>query len=262
MMPFSLESSLKDEAFTGALPDGGKCWRGCRQGILALCIRQCRNSDNLTVLHGRSGQGDGDEAAGVTSSPHALSQCNDVSRRQLHTFQAAFALTCVALSNRLSIGAPALALGLGNTIATGLRLRTCRFATVEAATRLARLSSDLAAAAGPRLGSAKAPALATTWRCLVRCQSHVPVLPVRPHDARARAHTSCIVRFDRFRPFSRVQRPTRYAVTQARNHRPAALPNPACGLGDRVMICLARWRSCLNPSRSLGSAALWRVPID
>src|SRR5690348_8522416 len=53
---------------------------------------------------------DGDEAAGVTSSLHALSQCNDVSRRQLHACRAAFALTCVARSNLFSIGAPALAL--------------------------------------------------------------------------------------------------------------------------------------------------------
>ena len=85
------------------------------------------------------------------------------------------------------IGTPVLALGLGNTIATGLRLRTCRFATVKAATRLARLRSDLAAAAGPSLGSAKEPALTTAWRRLVGYQRHVPVLPVRPHDARARA---------------------------------------------------------------------------
>ena len=41
-----------------------------------------------------------------------------------------------------SIGTPVLALGLGNTIATGLRLRTCRFATVKAARRVARLRSD------------------------------------------------------------------------------------------------------------------------
>jgi hypothetical protein len=67
---------------------------------------------------------------------------------------------------------------------------------MEAATRLAWLSSDLAAAAGPSLGSAKAPALATAWRRLVGYQRHVPVLPVRPHDARARAHISCIVRFE------------------------------------------------------------------
>ena len=66
-----------------------------------------------------------------------------------------------------SIGAPALALGLGNTIATGLRLRTRRFATVEAATCPAWLGSDLAAAAGPSLGSTKAPALTPVWRCLI-----------------------------------------------------------------------------------------------
>jgi hypothetical protein len=112
---------------------------------------------------------------------------------------------------------------------------------VEAATRLARLRSDLAAAAGPSLGSAKEPALTTAWPCLVRYQSHAPVLPVRPHDARARARISSrITRFDRFRPFSRVQRPNRYAVTQARNYRPPALPNPACALGDRLVISLAK----------------------
>ena len=92
-------------------------------------------------------------------------------------------------SKPLSIAAPPQALGLGDTCATSLCLRADRSATMGAATRLARLCSDLAAAAGPRLGSGKAPALATAWRCLVRCQRHVPVLPVRPHDARARAHT-------------------------------------------------------------------------
>jgi hypothetical protein len=44
--------------------------------------------------------------------------------------------------------------------------------------------------------------------------------------------------FDRLRPFSRVQRPNRYGVTQARNHLPPALPNPACELGDRLVIYL------------------------
>jgi hypothetical protein len=78
---------------------------------------------------------------------------------------------------------------------------------MEAATRLARLRSDLAAAAGPSLGSAKELGLTPVWRCLVGSHHHVPVLPVRPHDARARfAHTSCIVRFDsdhiRPRPFA------------------------------------------------------------
>jgi hypothetical protein len=69
---------------------------------------------------------------------------------------------------------------------------------VEAATRLARLRSDLAAAAGPSLGSAKEPALTPVWRRLVGCQHPVPVLPVRPHDARARARISTrISRFDR-----------------------------------------------------------------
>jgi hypothetical protein len=116
-----------------------------------------------------------------------LSQCNGVSLRKLRAFRAASTLRYIPRSDLLSKGEPPLALGLGNTIATLLRLRTCRFATVEAATRLARLRSDLATAAGPCLGSAKAPALATACRCLVRCQSHVPVLPVRPHDARARA---------------------------------------------------------------------------
>jgi hypothetical protein len=56
---------------------------------------------------------------------------------------------------------------------------------MEAATRVARLCSDLAAAAGPRLGSAKEPALTTAWQRLIRCHRHVPVLLVRPHDARA-----------------------------------------------------------------------------
>jgi hypothetical protein len=43
--------------------------------------------------------------------------------------------------------APAFTLGLGDTCTTSRRLRTRRFATVEAATRLAWLCSDLAAAA-------------------------------------------------------------------------------------------------------------------
>src|ERR1700730_2252471 len=86
--------------------------------------------------------------------------------------------------NSISIGAPAPALGLGDTRTTSLRLRTCRFATMEAATGLTRLRSDLAAAAGSRLGSAKELALTPAWRRLVRCQRHVPVLLVRPHDAR------------------------------------------------------------------------------
>jgi hypothetical protein len=104
-------------------------------------------------------------------------------------------------------------------------LRTCRFATVKAATPVARLRTDLAAAAGPSLGSAKDPALTPVWRRQVRCQRHVPALPVRPNDARARARiSSSISRFDRFRPFSRVQSPNRYAVTQARNHRRQRLP--------------------------------------
>ena len=131
-------------------------------------------------------------------------------------------------SKPLSIAAPPQALGLGDTCATSLCLRAGRSATMGAATRLARLCSDLAAAVGPRLGSGKAPALATcatslclragrsapmgaatrlaallrpgssrrpaSWlrkgagQCLVRCQSHVPVLPVRPHTRRARAY--------------------------------------------------------------------------
>jgi hypothetical protein len=60
---------------------------------------------------------------------------------------------------------------------------------MEAATRLVPLRSDLAAAAGPSLGSAKEPALTPGWRRPVGYQRHVPVLPVRPHDARARART-------------------------------------------------------------------------
>jgi hypothetical protein len=64
----------------------------------------------------------------------------------------------------------------------------------------ARLRSGLAAAAGPRLGSAKAPALPTAWRRLVRCQRHASVLPVRPHDARAHARTTLILlSFRRYR---------------------------------------------------------------
>jgi hypothetical protein len=70
--------------------------------------------------------------------------------------------------NPVSIGAPAQALGFGDTRSTSLRLWTCRFSTMEAATRLARLRSDLAAAAGPSLGTAKAPAPATARPCLVR----------------------------------------------------------------------------------------------
>jgi hypothetical protein len=74
--------------------------------------------------------------------------------------------------NPLSMRAPPESLGLGDTCTTRLRLRTRRFATVKAATRLARLRSDLAAAANPSLGSAKAPALATALRRLAGCQHH------------------------------------------------------------------------------------------
>jgi hypothetical protein len=48
--------------------------------------------------------------------------------------------------------APAFTLGLSDTCTTRLCVRTSRFTTVEAATGLARLRSDLAAAAGPSLG--------------------------------------------------------------------------------------------------------------
>jgi hypothetical protein len=58
-----------------------------------------------------------------------------------------FARPCVGLKP-LAKRTSSPALGLGYTVATSLRLRTCRFATMEAATRLAMLGSDLAAAAG------------------------------------------------------------------------------------------------------------------
>jgi hypothetical protein len=132
----------------------------------------------------------------------------------------------------LSIAAPPQTLGLGDTCTTSLGLRTTRFTTVEAATRLAWLGSDLAAAAGPRLGSAEEPALTPAWRRLVGYQRHVPVLPVRPHDARARI-SSRISRFDRFRPFSRVQRPNRYAVTQVRNL--GRQPSPIQRVGSAIV---------------------------
>jgi hypothetical protein len=51
--------------------------------------------------------------------------------------------------------------------------------SVEPATRLARLRSDLARAAGPRLGSVEAPAFATAGRRLVGCQRHGSVLQVK-----------------------------------------------------------------------------------
>ena len=63
--------------------------------------------------------------------------------------------------NPLSIATPPQALRLGDARATSPRLRTCGLATVEAATRLARFRTDLATAAGSRLGSAKEPALTT-----------------------------------------------------------------------------------------------------
>jgi hypothetical protein len=66
-----------------------------------------------------------------------------------------------------SIGEPPASLGLGDTCTTRRRLRAGRLATVEAATRLARLRSDLAAAAGPSLCSAKEPTLTPVWRRLV-----------------------------------------------------------------------------------------------
>jgi hypothetical protein len=41
--------------------------------------------------------------------------------------------------------------------------------------------------AGPSPGSAKEPTLAPVWRRLFGYHHHVPALPVRPHDACARA---------------------------------------------------------------------------
>src|SRR6185503_1533098 len=45
-------------------------------------------------------------------------------------------------------------------------------------------SGKRATAAGPSLGSAKAPALTPAWRRLVGYHRHVPVLAVRPHVPR------------------------------------------------------------------------------
>ena len=88
---------------------------------------------------------------------------------QVVTFQIQFVATSDR-PNPLSIGEPPQTLDLSDTRTTSLGLRTCRFATVEAATRLARLRFDLAAAAGPSLGSAKAPAPTPVWRPLVGYQ--------------------------------------------------------------------------------------------
>jgi hypothetical protein len=74
----------------------------------------------------------------------------------------------VGRPNTLSIDAPTFVLGISNARTTGRRPRTCGLAPMEAASRLARLRSDLAAAAGPSLGSAKEPALTPVWRRLTR----------------------------------------------------------------------------------------------
>ena len=77
----------------------------------------------------------------------------DVTWRIRASRQLPFRSGFIATSDRpnpLSIGAPPESLGLGDTCTTSLRLRAGRFATVEAATRLAWLRSDLAAAAGPK----------------------------------------------------------------------------------------------------------------
>ena len=91
----------------------------------------------------------------------------------------------------LSIAAPPPALGLGDPCTTGLGLRTCRFATVEAAPFLARLRSDLATGAGPSSGSTKAPALATAWRCLVRCRFRNSVKAAKQAYEEAYCPLSC-----------------------------------------------------------------------
>ena len=165
--------------------DGG----GRRLLALAICVCQ--------ELHPHRSRSSWDrlrcQAASVTSSLTLL-RGDDVSRRQLLPSDPASLSSQATRSKPLSIAAPPQALGLGDTCTTRRRLRTCRFATVEAATRLARLRSDLAAAAGPSLGSAKEPALTAFWRRPVGYQRHVPVLPVRPHDARARARISSCAR--------------------------------------------------------------------
>jgi hypothetical protein len=74
----------------------------------------------------------------------------DAASRYL-AFGSGFVMTCDR-PNSFSIDEPPQTLGLGNTIATGLRFRTRRFATVEAATRLAWFCSDLTGTAGPSLG--------------------------------------------------------------------------------------------------------------
>src|ERR1700726_2551230 len=87
-------------------------------------------------------------------------RCNDVAASRYLSFRSGFVVTSDRPSP-LSIGAPAQSLGLADAVAASLGSRACRFATMEAATRLARLCSDLAAAAGPRPGSAKEP---PAWR--------------------------------------------------------------------------------------------------
>jgi hypothetical protein len=89
---------------------------------------------------------------------------DDVTRHVLASeylpFRPGFVLT-VDRPNTLSIDAPTFTLGLSNARTTSRRPRTCRLAPMEAATRPARLRSDLAAAADPRLGTAKEPTITT-----------------------------------------------------------------------------------------------------
>ena len=95
---------------------------------------------------------------------------------------------CVG-SKPLTKRMPSPALGLGNACTTGLRLRTRRFATVEAATRLARLRSDLATAAGSpswlRKGAGPCSGLAMSGRMPLSCPGSTSKTPMTRAHARA-----------------------------------------------------------------------------
>ena len=130
---------------------------------------------------------------------------------------------------------------------------------MEAATRPARLGSDLAAAAGSRLGSAKEPTITTHWRRPVRCQHHFSVLSVRPHGARARARIQValfvLIDFDHFAEFSVtplrepeiIGRWRVRTVTLLRGAEVIGRQRYPIRHADYAVIYLATWLTVVNP---------------
>ena len=65
--------------------------------------------------------------------------------------------------------------------------------------------------------------------------------PVAQHHQPVRmVHNRARVKRTRRIDFPDFKRPDRYTVTPVRNDRSPALPNPPCGLGDRMVTYLTR----------------------